>query len=210
MKIQEFDYSVDLLQTILWQYDQATSFVSLIKSKQNWYNVNFTQFWADWYNNVFNLLTANKFGLTVWSIILNVPPYLIASPEDPDKPIWGFNAYDPTFPDLENTYLNFQNGNFSLYGTVISLTVEEQRFLLRLRYFQLSTRADVTDINQFLAYLLASSNIGYTGVLYMLDNLDMTITYCFNTSFPTSLYTVLTTLGVLPRPAGVRVIYTFL
>lgn len=209
MKIQEFDYSVDLLQAIIWQYEEATALVSLIQSKQTWFNVNQTTFWDSWYTNVFNLMTANAFGLVVWSIILNLPLFLLVQPEDPAKPNWGFNAYDPTFPTLENSYLNFENGNFSTRGSIISLSVEEQRFLLRLRYFQLITRCDVTDINVFLNMLCATSNIGYSGSIYIIDNLDMTIDYTFTaTGFPVSLLSIIEQLDVLPRPAGVAISYT--
>ena len=216
MKIQTFDYSVDLLQSILWQYDKATHLNSLIDSKQSWYTLNQTGFWTDWYNNVFNLLTANTFGLVVWSIILNLPLFLLNEVESPDKPIWGFNKYvSPGV--LENTYKNFGRkgaglslgGNFSIRGKVITLTEEEQRFLLRLRYFQLSNRCDVTDVNIFLDYLVNTSNIGYSGKVYMLDNLDMTITYNFTTSdFPPNLFKSIDTFDVFPRPAGVDITYT--
>ncbi len=205
MNIQQFNYTVNLLQAILWQYDEATNLLSLINKKQDWYNANQTKFWSDWYNNVFNLLTANAFGLSVWSYILYVPLFFENIPESADAPIWGFNQI-LSFPTLENTYLNFQNGNFSSKGTVISLTLEEQRFLLRLRYFQLSNRGSITVINKFLDYLVTTSNINYTGTIYALDGLDMTMTYIFTASdFSQNLFKALQILDLLPRPVGVRI-----
>src|SRR5690606_22129864 len=109
MNIQQFNYNVNLLQAVLWQYDESTNLLSLINQKQQWYNQYQTKFWEDWYDNVFNILTANQFGLSVWSYILNVPLFLDNVPEDPNKPIWGFNQII-SFPTLENTYLNFNNG----------------------------------------------------------------------------------------------------
>lgn len=278
MKVQTFDYSVDLLQGVIWQYDEATHLLSLINQKQIWYNTNQTKFWTDWYNNVFNLLTANTFGLSVWSYILNVPLYLLNEVESSSKPIWGFNSillsgtliagmntvtglsstaqmfigmtvwdnninipFGTTVASivsgteitlsnnavnsitevitffLGNSYLNFgeyprvgnQGSNFSIRGKVITLTEEEQRFVLRLRYFQLSNRIDVTDVNKFLNYLIMTSNIGWPGTIYMLDNLNMTITYHFTApNFPPNLLMVLETFDVLPRPAGVEIIYS--
>jgi hypothetical protein len=216
MKIQTFDYSVNLLDSILWQYDEATHLVSLVTQKQNWVTFNQTQFWTDWYNNIFNLLTANTFGLVVWSLILNLPLFILNEVEDPGKPIWGFNAYIPR-PTLENSYKNFGRkgiglslgGNFSVRGKIITLTTEEQRFLLRLRYYQLSNRCDVTDVNIFLDYLIRTSNIGYVGTIYMLDNLDMTITYNFTgDNFPVNLLKAIQDFDVFPRPAGVDITYT--
>jgi hypothetical protein len=212
MRIQEFNYNVNLLQAILWQYDEAVNLLSLINKKQEWYNKYQTQFWTDWYNNVFNILTANQFGLSVWSYILNVPLYLDNEVEDPLKPIWGFNN-NSSYPVLENTYLNFENGNFSTKGQIINLTLEEQRFLLRLRYFQLCTNGIVsainpdqvvTGINEFLNYLCLTSNIGYSGTIYALDGLDMTMTYIItDAGFPQELLNVIQILDLFPRPTGV-------
>ena len=214
MRIEEFNYSVNLLQAILWQYDEATNLLSLINKKQDWYNINQTQFWTDWYNNVFNILTANQFGLSVWSYILNVPLYVDNPPEDPLKPIWGFND-NSAYPILENTYFNFGNGNFSTKGQIINLSLEEQRFLLRLRYFQLCTNGIVsnkttdpvvTSINSFLNYLCDTSEIDYDGTIYALDGLDMTITYVITEpDFPQQLLEVIQILDLFPRPTGVEI-----
>jgi hypothetical protein len=205
MRIQEFNYSVNLLQAILWQYDEATNLLSLINQKQVWYNKYQTQFWTDWYTNVFNLLTANQFGLSLWSYILNVPLFLDNVQDDPDKPVFGFNNND-SFPTLENTYLNFNNGNFSTKGQTISLTIEEQRFILRLRYFQLSNNGTTININVFLKYLLESSDIGYNGTIYVLDGLDMTITYVItDAGFPQELLDAIQLLDLFPRPTGVGI-----
>jgi hypothetical protein len=203
--IQQFNYSVNILKSILWQYDQAPNILSLLTAKQEWYTTNQTDFWEAWYTDVFNLQTANLFGLAVWSIILNVPLYVPYEPEPDDTPIWGFND-NTDYPTLENTYLNFFGANFSARGDVIELTEEEQRFLLRLRYYQLTTRGEVWDINRFLNYLVSTSNIGFTGQMYALDGLQMNMRYVFtDTTFPQTLLDVLIRLDVLPRPAAVLI-----
>lgn len=204
--IQQFDYSVNLLKAILWQYNESPNLISLITQKQEWYTQNQTDFWESWYTNVFDLQTANLFGLAVWSLILNVPLFVPYEPEPSDKPIWGFNEYDPSYPTLENSYVNFFGGNFSTRGDVTILTEEEQRFLLRLRYYQLITRGEVWDINKFLNYLVLTSNIGFTGNIYALDDLDMTMRYVLtNNTFPAVLLDTLVQLDLLPRPAGVGI-----
>lgn len=205
MRIQEFDYSVNLLQAILWQYDEATNLLSLINQKQTWYNVNQTQFWENWYTDVFNILTANQFGLSVWSYILNVPLYLDNPTEDPSKPNWGYND-NSAYPVLENSYLNFIGSNFSTKGQILVLTLEEQRFLLRLRYFQLSDNGVVSNINTFLKYLCDTSQIGYDGSIYALDGLDMEITYVItDPGFPKYLLQAIQILDLFPRPTGVLI-----
>ena len=72
MKIFNPDYAADLLQALLWQYDNAPRLQKLLQHKQNWYNANNTSFWTDWFANVFNINTANDFGLTVWGKLLRV------------------------------------------------------------------------------------------------------------------------------------------
>lgn len=207
MRIQEFNYTVNLLQSILWQYNNATKLKSLVTQKQAWYQVYHTNFWQNWFTNVFNLLTANSFGIAVWSYILNVPLYINQEPEPNDKPIFGFNQIE-SWPTLKNTYLNFGNSNFSTRGSIYPLTLEEERFLLRLRYFQLCNRCDIPDINKFLNYLITTSNIGYSGTIYVLDGLNMKMTYVFTQpGFPNDLLEVIQTLDIFPRPAGVELKY---
>lgn len=208
MRIQQFDYTVDTLQTLLWKYSNTDNLLNIVQEFQSFMDIYHTQFWNNWYRNVFNLQTANIFGLSVWCIILNVPYYIDVNPELPNKPNFGFNAYDPSYPTLLNTYLNFENSNFSTFGTIFSLTIEEQRFLLRLKYFQISGKFSIIKTNNFLNYLLSTSDINYEGTIYVLDGLDMSITYVFTSqSFPSNLLQVMQALNVLPNLAGVETKY---
>ena len=215
MRIQDFErFAIDVEQVVLWQYQNSKNIRTLIDNKQNWLFNNHQAFWLLWHDTVFNLCTDIPivFGMVVWSIILNIPVYIPIGGEAPAKPIWGFNEFDPTYPDLINDYKNFGttiianpgSGNFSTKSQFYALTVKEQQFLLRLRYFQLCNLSDVNDINLFLNHLCTNNTIGYTGTIYVEDNLDMTLTYVFTTNdFPGALFSVITNLDVLPRPAGV-------
>ena len=69
--ILNIDPTIDLKQCLLWQYQNSEKLKSLILSKQDWYSVHQAQFWQDWYDKVFNIDTANDFGLSVWGQILN-------------------------------------------------------------------------------------------------------------------------------------------
>lgn len=198
MNIQTFNYSVDLLQAILWQYNDAERLESLLSQKQDWYNEEQTDFWSDWYNNVFNLVTADEFGLAVWCIILEVPYFIYT--DSNTGPIWGFG------PGSDNE--NFTHGNFtSVGGNQIILTPDEQRFLLRLRYFNLTSRLDIVSINTFLDYLSKDSACPYTGTITVLDGLNMTITYVLDCSISKALKKALTDYDVWPRPATVGLLF---
>jgi hypothetical protein len=198
--IQEFNYVVDVMNAVLWQYNEAARIQSLLTSKNSWYAAENEQFWNDWYGNVFNLLTANLFGLKVWSIILELPLFVDTDPEPTDKPLFGFNEL-PTI----NGYVNFNNGNFSKRSGVINLTIEEQRLVLRLRYYQLVSRGAAPEVNTFLKTLFAPY-----GAVYMLDGLDMTITYVFNFNLSLNMRYILEYYDLLPRPAGVGIKYVII
>ncbi len=38
--IQNFDYSVNLLQALLWQYNEAKNLQGILEAKQTWYDIN--------------------------------------------------------------------------------------------------------------------------------------------------------------------------
>jgi len=188
-RVQALDLSVDVLQALLWQYDGAPRLKALLAAKQGWYDRSQTGFWSDWIRDVFDLRTANDFGLTVWAIILNLP-LGIPAPASGVRPVWGFGAANQ----------NFENGNFGrLTPASLSLTTEQRRLALRLRYFQLTTNGTVPQINAFLAYLF-----GAEGSVYVLDTLDMTFaTYVFTFTPSPAVLAVLQQFDLLPRPAGV-------
>lgn len=148
-----------ITDAILWQYANTQVLSTLIKDKAAWYERWSEMFWTDWVRDVFNLVTANEFGLSVWSIILNVPLFVnLINPID-DTQIFGFNEYDPPGvpPTLINTYLNFSGSNFSRSADSIILTVEQQRFLLRLKYLKLISRGSVPQTNFNLNWLMLDS-----------------------------------------------------
>jgi hypothetical protein len=190
-RVQPFDFFTDLSLALLWQYDKAVRLQSLVASKQAWYDAQHSGFWSDWIRDVFDLRTANDFGLTVWAQILNLP-LLALAPASGDREVFGFGEFN----------LNFENGNFGRdVDAALSLSTEQRRLALRLRYFQLVTRGTVPEVNAFLDVLF-----GDEGSVYVLDSLDMeTATYVFTFLPDPSVTFVLEQFDLLPRPAGVGV-----
>jgi hypothetical protein len=187
--VQLFDFSVNLMRSIVWQYENATNLKSLIQQKNDWYDVNQNQFWNNWYRDVFNLQTANEFGLQVWSIILDFPLF-ISKPNVGIFNAWGFG---------ENRF-NFGNGNFyNANGNTVVLPLETNRLALKLRYFQLVTSGCVPEINRFLKYVFADY-----GLVYLDDNGGMTQTYKFTFPITWDLKFLFDNFDLLPRPAGVK------
>lgn len=188
--IQPFDFSVNLLQAILWQYNNAPNIQGILQQKQDWYDVNQTEFWNDWYRDVFNLQTANEFGLNIWSIILGQPIYVTQSfvPITPNA--WGFGS----------SRKNFTRGNFrSTSGATFPLSLPTARVVLQLRYFQLIGTCTVPSINRCLAWVFKNY-----GLAYVIDGLNMTQTYHFGFVVSPELAYVFDTFDILPRPTGVK------
>lgn len=73
MKTLQIDPEINLKQCLLWQYNNAPALRALILQKQDWYKTHQEDFWNYWYGSVFNLDTADDFGLTVWGEILDFP-----------------------------------------------------------------------------------------------------------------------------------------
>lgn len=189
--IQEFNYSADIMRALLWQYNKAQALQSLIEQKQAWYDENQKEFWESWQYNVFDLNTADAFGLTVWSIILDIPIIVVTEP--PAGTVgFGWGPY----------HRNFTHGNFRAVAGTQELTVEQSRTVLKMRYYQITSRGTIPEINQFMARLFANY-----GPCYVLDNLDMTMTYVFEFSLPTNMGFIFKNFDLLPRPAGVAVDY---
>lgn len=190
--VQRFDFSVDLLRALLWQYDDAEGMQTLLRLKSEWYEVNQRDFWENWHRDVFDLTTANDFGCAVWGVILNIP-LSIGQPGTGDRPNWGFG------PDN----LPFELGTFGRSSDgVAGLTLEQKRLILRLRYFQIVSDGSVPFANFALRAVFGQG--------YVVDNLDMTATYVFQTALPEIVRTLLEDFDLLPRPAGVAINIVYL
>lgn len=187
IKVQPFDPSANLLAALLWQHNNAVRLTCLIQAKQAWINTNQEDFWKSWLRDVFDLRTANEFGLQVWGIILGIPISIGVNEPVVIRNSFGFG---------ENN-LNFNNGNFlpSQYSGE-KLTMDEARFVLRMRYFCLICRPCTWQINQFLAKVFPSISCQ--------DSLDMSsITYTFADPVSPALNNILEKYAVLPRAATI-------
>lgn len=193
--IQEFDYSVNLLQAILWEYNNAVNLQALLQAKHTWYLDNQSDFWESWYTDVFNLATANQFGLVVWGIILGLPLYVNTAPPV-DVPTFGFDGSISGFVNFDNGILIDQSGSTEM------LPIATQRIALQMRYFQITGSGTVPETNRMLKYVFN----GY-GKAWIRDNHDMTQTYVFDFPLTWDLQYLFSNYDILPRPAGVASLY---
>lgn len=192
MNIQLFDFSINVLKVIPWQSDQSPNLRGLLEKYQLWYSAEHTSFWTAWERDVFNLNTANDFGLNVWSIILDLPLYLPVNASPKDYPAFGFAPYG----------LNFDNGNFGTDTDYISeLSTEQKRQLLKLRWWQITSSGTIPDINRAMADVFGAGNA------WALDGFDMSVRYIFTQYLPDSMLSIIEQFDILPRPSGVKGYY---
>ena len=186
--IREFDFSIDVTRVLNWRHNNAVNLPAMVNNKQNWINTNARDFWTNWIRDVFDLRTANNFGLMVWARILDLPIF-VTTPA-PDVRSWGFGINNE----------NFRDSNFAgATSGVVPLNTEQLRLALRMRAFQLHTDSSPLQVNAFLKDLF-----GEQGVAYMRDNKDMTVTYVFNFALDQNLAFVLQNYDILPTAPAVR------
>jgi hypothetical protein len=189
----KLEFNVNLMRTVLWQYENAPKLKSLVQSEQDWANENVTEFWKNWFRDVFNLKTANDFGLSVWSRILDVP-LTINRPKRVGGSVFGFGS----------SHKNFGNGNFGRARSQdIEVTTEQARKILLLRWFQLTSRPTVANINEALEIVFGA------GTAYVQDNLDMSNQLFMFTERPDyQTIDLLKNTDLLPRPSAVGSTYS--
>lgn len=172
-------FNGDITQALKWMQNNAPNIQSLVEQKAAWYQTFQTNFWQNWEANVFNLGTANNFGLYVWCIILNVPsqgfdlfPELnsFAYGNNRQNYIWN-STLNPTLPNP-----NVMGGNFAAGGSTSILTLREIRYALQLRYIALISNGRISFINKMLAFIFnngqpwTSAQFAAGNYFYVCDN----------------------------------------
>ncbi|MBS6552957.1 MAG: DUF2612 domain-containing protein, partial [Clostridium sp.] len=67
-----FTFDENLIQNIIWQYDNAEKLKSLIIAKNSYYENNLQEFWQKIIDDFLNIHTATDWGLNLWGLILKV------------------------------------------------------------------------------------------------------------------------------------------
>jgi hypothetical protein len=187
--IQSIDTNANLLRAILWQYEGAPKLRAIVDAEQAYFDAAQGEFWGGWLRDVFDFNTASDFGLAVWARILDIN-LGVDAPASGNAAKFGFGVNNE----------NFGAGNFGRVSAgELSLTTDQKRLVIRLRYAQITKRPTLPNINETLATVFAD----FGGVAYAVDNQDMTIEYLFAFTLPSSLKLVLEKYDLLLRPAGV-------
>ena len=178
-----FDWS----KTLVSQYANSPILLALIASFAA--NVDQTKNIDAFYDNVWNVLTAQGYGLDVWGRIVGVSRVLtlmtkfFGFEEAGDASVDPFNT-SPFYTGLAAT------SNFSLSDSA---------------YLQLILAKAAANIwDGSIPQLNAILRILFPGqIAYVVDGLNMTLNYYFGFALNPVQYAIANSVGILPRPTGV-------
>ncbi|ABL96828.1 hypothetical protein BcepF1.097 [Burkholderia phage BcepF1] len=148
-------YNSDVMQALKWMQNNAPKIQSLLQQENDWYRTYNTRFWENWFDSVFNIKTANPFGLQVWCIILGLPStkfglYPIdtawAYGDQRENYVWSGGSPAPADANLVGG--NFYGGSDSTL-----LNLDEVRYALMLRYAALVGNGRIEYVNRMLQWI---------------------------------------------------------
>jgi Protein of unknown function (DUF2612) len=179
----------DWWRTVISQYANSPRLTAMI---QNFFgDADQTRNFDLFYDLIKNIDTAQGYGLDLWGRILAVNRVLRI-------------GVGPRFFGFEEGLPDFDPFNVSPFyageGLTENYAVSDAGFrvMLLAKAFSNICDASIGAINRILTMLFGAS-----GKVYVVDNLDMTMTYYF-TFVPTALQlAIIENSGVMPRPAGV-------
>ncbi|MFT8432552.1 DUF2612 domain-containing protein [Acetobacter orientalis] len=183
----------DVQKTVLSQYSCAPTLNALIEAWNQ--TLDPTRLLETWFTNIWNLDTAQGYGLDVWGRIVGVERVLTLSTdsffgfaEPQDLTLQPFNAA-PWYSGTQTT------SNYRLSD-------EAFRQLINAKALANITDGSMTSLNAILMTLFAGQ-----GDVWVADSGTMTLTYTFNFAPSAVQVSLIQSSGVLMRPAGVRVVY---
>lgn len=183
----------DVQKTVLSQYSCAPTLNALIEAWNQ--TLDPTRLLETWFTNIWNLDTAQGYGLDVWGRIVGVERVLTLSTdsffgfaEPQDLTLQPFNAA-PWYSGTQTT------SNYRLSDDAF-------RQLINAKALANITDGSITSLNAILMTLFAGQ-----GDVWVADTGTMTLTYTFNFAPSAVQVSLIQSSGVLMRPAGVRVIY---
>lgn len=182
---------INVQQTIISQYANSPTMNRLIENMNEYLDprVNMQKF----YDFVWNVDTAEDWGLDIWGKIVGVSRILQIPGADP---IVGFdNASDP------KDWTPMSEGRFAMEGettTSYELPDDAYRVLVLAKALANIAATTAPALNQLLRNLFPGR-----GRAYVRDLGGMAMQFVFNFNLTTIEYAILTQSGVMPHPAGV-------
>lgn len=207
MKIGEISYDLrEPNNVFIWQYSRAANLNRVLEAEIDFYQKAVGDFYTDWEKDVFNLKTANSFGLSVWAKILGVSrPYI--SPQnyaiDNSTTLRLYNPNDETWHSIWLSgalpALNIEVRSESQNTQIPNFPLDDETFrkCLLAKLQLLYSNGSVYDINSYLANIFTGKSV------YVQDNYDMTMNIVFSDTPTDADLTIITSPDFSPKVAGV-------
>ena len=193
--------------TVISQYNQSPTLQSLLFAINQW--IDPTEDLRNFYDFIWNVDTAQGYGLDVWGRIVAVERVLRVQVNDPyfgfDEATvlsaWPFNTRDVAPNTRQSGGIFYQNEPLNANYV---LSDEGYRTLILAKALFNIVNGSIPAMNQILINLFADQ-----GKAYIVDNQNMSMTYQFE-FIPTAVdAAIISQSGVMPRPTGVSVTYSF-
>lgn len=209
MKYGEISYQLrEPNNVFIWQYSRAANLNRVLEAEIEFYKDGVGDFYENWEKDVFNLATANTFGLSVWAKILGVSrPYI--APQNytidneytlrlynPNDKAWHTIWLSGAIPAL-NLEINPDSETFK--PSSVPLEDEIFRRCLFAKLQLLYSNGSVYDINKYLNKIFEGSGV------YVQDNYDMTMNIVFPNTPTDADLTIITSPDFAPKVAGVYI-----
>lgn len=179
-------YPFDIWSTVLTQYANSTTLAKLITNFSAY--LDFTKLFDDFFDDIWNIDTAQGIGLDIWGRIVGVSRIL--------QIVVGTNF---GFEEAGGDGFN-QSAFYSGPGATSNYSLSDSAFRLLILAKALFNISDgsVASTNAILRSLFPGR-----GNTYVVDNFDMTMTIVFVFQLSPVELAIVENSGVIPRPAGV-------
>ena len=181
---------IDVEKTIISQYANSPTIVALVNGMNAWIDPR-----ADidnFYKTVWNVDTANGYGLDIWGRIVGVSRFIQL---DSDLDVFGFDNTSNDWQPLSQA--PFFSGSITGERSY-KLLDDSYRTLILVKAMSNISDGSAPAINQILQNLFAGR-----GRCYVSDTGNMTMQYTFEFFLSEVDMAILSKSGVLIRPAGV-------
>jgi beta-lactam-binding protein with PASTA domain len=181
----------DVDATVISQYSQAPTLVELVENVAEYIDprTNLTLF----YSYVWNVDTAQGFGLDVWGRIVGIGRLLRITGDDPTFGFWNESVPDDWQPWSQG---RFARGGED--GTAVILDDSAYRILILVKALANITATSSASINALLRNLFPGR-----GKAYVEDLGGMSMRFVFDFKLTPVEYAIVSQSGALPHPAGV-------
>lgn len=182
---------IDVEQTIISQYGTSATISRLIQDMNE--NIDPRANFNDFYDFVWNVETAQGFGLDIWGRIVNISRKLTI-PNSVNY--FGFNEADPgAYPFNEGIFYDPNSTSTQTYF----LSDDAYRQLILVKALANISAVNARSINQLLQNMFVNR-----GRCYVNDLGNMAMRYTFEFTLTVYEFAIMTQSGALPRPAGVQ------